>query len=252
MSTVVPIYEKKGRVMDCASYRGVKLLEHGMKVVERLLEKRLRRLVKVAQMQFGFMPGKSTVDAIFILRRMQESYLEKNRKLFICFVDLEKTFDRVPRKVIEWALRKKLVPESLVQAVMSIYKGAKTRVKVGGGHSEEFDVGVGVHQGWVLSPFLFSVVLDVLSEDGRKGASYEPLYADDLVLMAETMEELGAQFIRWKAAFKGKGLKVNLGKTKVMESSGGGGVVVLAKIDLCGVCGKGAKINCVRCKTCKK
>ena len=86
-------------------------------------------------MQFGCMPSRSTVDAIFILRRMQESYLEKNRKLFICFVDLEKAFDRVPRKVIEWALRKKLVPERLVQAVMSMYKGAKTRVKVGGGHS---------------------------------------------------------------------------------------------------------------------
>ena len=101
MSTVVPIYKKKGSVMDCASYRGIKLLEHGMKVVERLLEKRLRRLVKVDQMQFGFMPGKSTVGAIFIHRRMQESYFEKNRKLFICFVDLEKAFDRVPRKVIE-------------------------------------------------------------------------------------------------------------------------------------------------------
>ena len=88
-STVVPIYKKKGSVMDCASYRDVKLLEHGMKVVERLLEKRLRRLVKVEQMQFGFMPGRSTVDAIFILRRMQESYLKKNRKLFFCFVDLE-------------------------------------------------------------------------------------------------------------------------------------------------------------------
>ena len=45
--------------MDCASYRGVKLLEHSMKVVEMLLEKRLRRLVKVDQMQFGFMPGEA-------------------------------------------------------------------------------------------------------------------------------------------------------------------------------------------------
>ena len=209
------------------------------------------------------MPGRSTVDAIFILRRIQKSYLEKNLKLFICFVDLKKAFDRVPRKVIEWALRKKLVPERLVQAVMSMYKGAKKRVKVGGGHSEEFDVGVGVHQGSVLSPFLFSILLDVLSEDGRKGVLYELFYADDLVLMAETMEELEAQFIRWKAAFEGKGSKVNLGKTKVMESSGGGGgdggggggggrVFVLAKIDPCGVCGKRAKVNCVRCMTCKK
>ena len=147
---------------------------------------------------------------------MQDSYLEKNRKLSICFVALEKAFGRVPRKVVEWVLRKRLVPERLVQAVFSMYKEAKTRVKVGGGHSEEFDVGVDVHQGSVLSPFLFSIVLDVLSEDVRKGALYELLYADDLVLMAETMEELEAQFIRWKAAFKGKGFKVNLGKTKVM------------------------------------
>ena len=120
----------KVSVMDCASYRGVKLLEHGRKVVERLLEKRLRRLVTVDQMQFGFMPGRSTVDAIFILRRMQESYLKKNRKIFIYFVDLEKAFDRVPKKVIEWTLRKKLVPERLVQAVMLMYKGAKTWVQV--------------------------------------------------------------------------------------------------------------------------
>ena len=70
--------------------------------------------------------------------------------------------------------------------------------------------------------------------------------------MAETMEELEAQFIRWKAAFEGKELKVDLGKTKVTESGGRSGVVVLAKIDSCGVCGKRAKVNCVKCKTCKK
>ena len=102
--------------------------------------------------------------------------------------------------MIEWALKKKLVPERLVQAVMSMYKKAKTRVQVGGRHSEEFDVVVGVHQGLVLSPFFFSIEL---AKDGRKGALYELLYADDLVLMAETMEKLEAQFIRWKAAFEG-------------------------------------------------
>ena len=95
-------------------------------------------------------------------------------------------------------------------------------------------------------------MLYVLSEDGRKGALYELLYAAELVLMAETMEVLEAQFIRWKAAFERKGLKVNLGKTKIMDSGGGTGVAVLAKIDPCGVCGKRAKVNCVRCKTCKK
>ena len=62
-------------------------------------------MVKVDEVQFGFMPGKGTVDAIFILRRLQEEYLHNEKKLYMCFIDLEKVFDRVPRKVLEWALR---------------------------------------------------------------------------------------------------------------------------------------------------
>ena len=58
--------------MICGSYRGVKLLKHVMKIVERVLEKRIRTLVNLNKMQFGFMPRKVTVDAIFIVRRMQE------------------------------------------------------------------------------------------------------------------------------------------------------------------------------------
>ena len=52
-------------------------------------------------MQFGFMPGKGTADAIFIVRRMQEEYQKKDKKLYMCFVDMEKAFDRVARK--EWS-----------------------------------------------------------------------------------------------------------------------------------------------------
>ena len=73
-SVVVPIFKGKGDVMDCGAYRGVKLLEHAMKIVERVQEKRIKELVKVDDMQFGFMPGKGTTDALFILRRMQEEF----------------------------------------------------------------------------------------------------------------------------------------------------------------------------------
>ena len=55
-------------------------------------------------MQFGFMPGRGTTDAIFILRQLQEKHLAKNKKLYFAFVDFEKAFDRVPRKVIWWAM----------------------------------------------------------------------------------------------------------------------------------------------------
>ena len=61
-----------------------------MKIVERILERRIRTPVKLNKMQFGFMPGKRTVDAIFIVKRMQEEYQKKDKKLYMCFVDMEK------------------------------------------------------------------------------------------------------------------------------------------------------------------
>ena len=74
-------------------------------------------------------------------------------KKVMCFVDLEKDFDRVPRKVLEWAMRKKVVPEVLVISDMSLYEGVKIRFRVDSKMSEEFEVKVGMHQGSVLSPF---------------------------------------------------------------------------------------------------
>ena len=66
-------------------------------------------------MQFGFMPGKETIDAVFIFRRLQEEYLDKEKKLHMSFIDLEKAFDRVPRKVLEWAMKKRGIPKATVE-----------------------------------------------------------------------------------------------------------------------------------------
>ena len=201
---IVPIFEGKGHVMSCGSYRGVKLLEHAMKIVERVLERRIRTLVNLNEIQFGFMPGKRTVDAIFIVRRMQEEYQKKDKKLYMCFVDMEKALDGVPRKVMEWAMRKKGLSEVMVRAVMSLYDGAKTRVKVGSACSGEFQVKVGVHQGSVLSPLLFTIVVEVITENPRRGVANELLYADDLVFMSETMEDFKETFWNWKDALESK------------------------------------------------
>ena len=57
-------------------------------------------------MQFGFMKGKGTTDAIFTVRQMQETFRVKRKKLYFGFVDLEKAFDRVPTEVIRWAMHK--------------------------------------------------------------------------------------------------------------------------------------------------
>ena len=84
-------------------------------------------------------------------------------------MDLKKAFDRVPTKVLEWATRKKEIPEAMARSVMSLYKGANTRVGVDSELSKEFEVKVETHQGSVLSPFLFAIVTYIVAELAREG-----------------------------------------------------------------------------------
>jgi len=103
-SVELPIYKGKGNPMECGSYRGIKLLEHAMKVVERIFEHRIRQQIETDDMQFSFMKGKGTTNAIFIVRQMQEKFRAKGKKLYFGFVNLEKAFNIVPREVIRWAM----------------------------------------------------------------------------------------------------------------------------------------------------
>jgi len=76
-------YQKgKGDPMECGSYRGIKLLEHAVKVVERIFEHRIRQQIEIDDMQFGLMKGKGTTDAIFMARQMQENFRVKGKKLY--------------------------------------------------------------------------------------------------------------------------------------------------------------------------
>jgi len=92
--------------------------------VERIFEDRIQQQIKVDDMQFGFMKGKGTNDAIFTVRQMQENFRVKGKKLYFGFVDLDKALERVPTEVIRWAVRKLEVEEWLVSAVMSRFTGA--------------------------------------------------------------------------------------------------------------------------------
>ena len=110
---------------------------------------------------------------------------------------------------------------------------------------------IGVHPGSVLSPLIFAIVVDVVTEHAREGLLNEILYADDLVLMNESLEDLRKRFQRWRSALEDKGLKVNVGKTEMMVS-GTEGEIVLSKIDPCGICGKSVGCNAVCCTQCTK
>ena len=88
-------------------------------------------MVSIDDSQFGFVPGRCTTDANFVFRQLQEKYIAVNKRLYMAFVDLEKAFDRVYRKIILWALRKLGVEEWIVRLVQGNYAIVRSWVRVG-------------------------------------------------------------------------------------------------------------------------
>ena len=131
-SFIVCLYKGKGDALERGNYRGLKLTEQAMKILERIVDGLIRQLMSIDDSLFGFVPGRGTTDPIFVVRQLQEKYLAANKRLYMAFIDLEKAFDWVPRKVIWWALRKLGVEEWIVQGM---YANARSRVCVGEGYS---------------------------------------------------------------------------------------------------------------------
>ena len=252
-SFIINCFKGKGDSLERGNYRGLKLLELVMKILERILEVIIRDQIHIDDMQFGFMPGRSTIDAIFTLRQVQEKHLSKKKEVYFAFIDLEKAFDRVPRKVLWWAMRKVGVEEWVINIVKAMYSDATSQVRVSGEYSEPFNVKVGVHQGSVLSPLLFIIVMEALSREFRTGCPWELLYADDLVIISESLEELVAKIDLWKSNIESKGLRVNMTKTKIMCCSHNvAGPPKQVVAFPCGVCDLNVGVNSIFCSSCAR
>ncbi|KAK3575132.1 hypothetical protein QTP86_020819, partial [Hemibagrus guttatus] len=226
-SVLVPIFKNKGDVQSCSNYRGIKLMSHTMKVWERVVEARLRKVVDICEQQYGFMPRKSTTDAIFALRILMEKYRDGQKELHCVFVDLEKAYDRVPREELWYCMRKSGVAEKYVRVVQDMYERSRTVVRCAVGQTEEFNVEVGLHQGSALSPFLFAIVMDQLSEEVRQESPWTMMFADDIVICSESREQVEENLERWRFALERRGMKVSRSKTEYMcvnEREGSGTV----------------------------
>ncbi|KAK3566831.1 hypothetical protein QTP86_004565 [Hemibagrus guttatus] len=224
---LVPIFKNKGDVQSCSNYRGIKLMSHTMKVWERVVEARLRKVVEICEQQYGFMPRKSTTDAIFALRILMEKYRDGQRELHCVFVDLEKAYDRVPREELWYCTRKSGVAEKYVREVQDMYERSRTVVRCAVGQTGEFKVEVGLHQGLALSPFLFAIVMDQLSEEVRQESPWTMMFADDIVICSESREQVEENLERWRFALERRGMKVSRSKTEYMcvnEREGSGTV----------------------------
>ncbi|KAK9126210.1 hypothetical protein Scep_015056 [Stephania cephalantha] len=216
-STLVPIFKNKGDIQSCSNYRGIKLMSHTMKLWERIIDNRLRRETTISENQFGFMPGRSTMEAIFLVRRLLEKYREKKKDLHMVFVDLEKAYDRVPRDVLWWVLERKRVHARYIDTIKDMYDGVVTSIKTFGGATKEFPITIGLHQGSALSPYLFTLVIDELTRHIQEDIPWCMLFADDIVLVDETKDGVNRKLELWRNTLESKGFKLSRTKTEYMH-----------------------------------
>nr|GEW23862.1 retrovirus-related Pol polyprotein LINE-1 [Tanacetum cinerariifolium] len=100
LSEVIPIFKNKGDAQVCSNYRGIKLLGHTMNLWERVIKRRMRRVTSVSENQFGFMPSRSSVEAIHLIRSLMKKYRERPRDLHMAFLDLKKAYDSILKELI--------------------------------------------------------------------------------------------------------------------------------------------------------
>lgn len=156
---------------------------------------------------------------------------EFSQPLYLCFIDFAKAFDSVSHEKLWMTMLDMGYPPHIVQLLANLYRKQKAAVKVAQVVSEWFQVRKGVRQGCVLSPYLFNIVAEMAMRaalDGFKGGLKlggrvltNLRYADDIVLIASSEEELQDLLDRIVTSGKQFGLKINTQKTKVMKLGGG-------------------------------
>ena len=103
----------------------------------------------------------------------------------------------------------------------SMYEGSETVVRCAVGTTESFKVKIGLHQESALSPLLFAVIMDRLTDEVRREPPWAMLFADDIVICEETREEVEQRLESWKYVLERRGMKVSKSKIKYLCTNGG-------------------------------
>jgi hypothetical protein len=237
--SLIVVLHKKGDVNSTDNYRGISLQNVLSKLYCSVLVARLNFFAymyqKISESQSGFKVGYSTVDNAFVLRSIIERYIHRKRgKLYVAFVDFQKCFDTIDRSLLWQTLRNSGVKGRLFYALQSMYTSVKACIRCNNERSQYMNCTIGLKQGCLASPILFSFFIDelehVMNNSEITGIQLHPditqimllMFADDLALLSDTIVGLQRQLNVLSDFCTTNKLKVNEAKTKVLVFKSGG------------------------------
>jgi len=235
---IVPLH-KKGSKEDVNNYRGITLVSCLSKLFTTVLNNRIENICyennTISDAQFGFRKGRSTTDAIFILHSLVQNFLFENKRLYVIFVDMMKCFDTIYRNALWLKMYKCGIQGKILRIVRDMYQKVKSCVKSLSSYSDYFSYAVGLRQGEVMSPLLFSLFVEdlelFLQNDLQSGLNIDDivlillLFADDMAIVGKTPDEIQNHLDNLYYYCNLWGLKVNTEKTKITVFRKRGGLL---------------------------
>lgn len=222
---------KVNKAKHCSDFRTISLISHASKILLQLIKQRIGSIVEthLSETQMGFRQGKGCRDAISLIRILIDKHIEKDKDVFIKFIDYSKAFDNVSHiKLIE-VLKAINVPNPDLRLITALYWGQEGKVQTSTGVSENFQITKGVRQGCIISPILFNAYAEQIvrksignEENGIKIGNRKInnlRYADDLVLIAPSEKCLRNLMIKLHTKSKEYNMNINIKKSKVMRIS---------------------------------
>ena len=187
------LFKKKDKT-ECSNYRGISLVSHAGKVLLKLVATRLSAYCEregiLPEEQSGFRPGRSTVDMMFVVRRLHELARRKCTPLYACFIDLTKAYDSVDRELLWSVLRRLGVPPKMLAIIRQFHDGMRARVRTDDGTcSDWFEVGQGLRQGCNLAPLLFNLFFSAMLMVAVDKFTRDEDVMEDVVKIKSTVTE---------------------------------------------------------------
>ncbi|XP_055258701.1 helix-loop-helix protein 2 isoform X1 [Moschus berezovskii] len=229
-SVFIPI-PKKGNAKECSNYRTIALISHASKVMLKILQARLQQYVncELPDVQAGFRKGRGTRDQTANICWIMEKAKEFQKNIYFCFIDYSKAVDCVDHNKLWNILKEMGIPDHLTCLFRNLYAGQEATVRTVHETTDLFQIGKGVRQGCILSPYLSNLYAEYIMrnaglEEAQAGIEIAGRninnlrYADDTTLMAESEEELKNLLMKVKEESEKIGLKFNIQKTKIMAS----------------------------------